>query len=165
VADLSVSERVRELVEPVLAAEGLEVVDVDHHGATLRVFVDGPVGVDLEVISRATQLVSDVLDHDDPVPGRYTLEVSSPGVERPLRTPEHFQRFVGTTVAVRTHPDVEGERRLEGVLTAADETSIEVDGRHLSYDDIERARTVFVWGPAPKPAGPKNKSKKKAPTS
>ena len=80
--------------------------------------------------------------------GRYTLEVSSPGVERPLRTPEHFRRFVGTSVAVKTRPDVEGDRRLEGTLEAADDEGVVVAGRRLAYDDIEKARTVFVWEPA-----------------
>jgi ribosome maturation factor RimP len=78
-----------------------------------------------------------------------TLEVSSPGVERPLRTPEHFRRFVGKEVAVKAKPGTEGERRLAGVLEAADEEGVVVAGRRLAYAEIERARTVFVW---PQPA-------------
>ena len=158
---LSVSDRVRALVEPVVSPLGLELVDVEHVGATLRVSVDRPGGVDLDTISAASEAVSAVLDHTepDPVPGRYTLEVSSPGVERPLRTPEHFLRAVGTPVAVRTQPDVEGERRVEGVLSEADDAGVVVAGRRLTYAEIERARTVFEWGPAPKPTGPKKKKK------
>jgi ribosome maturation factor RimP len=156
---MSAAERVRELVEPLLGTEGLEVVDVEVLGGTLRVTVDRAGGVDLDTLADATRLVSDVLDRDDPMPGRYVLEVSSPGVERPLRTPEHFQRFVGTTVAVKTHPDVEGERRVEGALEAADGEGIVIAGRRLGYGDIERARTVFVWGPAAKPSAPKRKKK------
>jgi len=148
VSDLSVTQRVRELVEPLLTASGVEVVDVEQLGATLRVTVDKPGGIDLDAVSEATLVVSDALDHNDPVPGRYTLEVSSPGVERPLRTPEHFRRFVGTSVAVKTRPDVEGDRRLEGTLEAADDEGVVVAGRRLAYDDIEKARTVFVWEPA-----------------
>ena len=144
------SERVRELVGPTLAARDLEVVDVEHRAGVLRVTVDRPGGVDLDTISTASRLVSEELDRDDVVPGRYVLEVSSPGVERALRTPEHFRRFVGSTVAVRTRPATEGERRVEGLLESADDTGVVVAGRRLSYDDIERARTVFVWGPAPK---------------
>jgi len=148
VSDLSVTQRVRELVEPLLTASGVEVVDVEQLGATLRVTVDKPGGIDLDAVSEATLVVSDALDHNDPVPGRYTLEVSSPGVERPLRTPEHFRRFVGTSVAVKTRPAVEGDRRLEGTLEAADDEGVVVAGRRLAYDDIEKARTVFVWEPA-----------------
>jgi ribosome maturation factor RimP len=156
---VSVIDRVHELVEPVLAGQGLELADVDFAGATLRVFVDQAGGVDLEAITAATRVVSEVLDaHPEVVPGRYTLEVSSPGVERTLRRPEHFARFVGTPVAVRTHPAVEGERRVEGTLVSADEEGIVVGDRHLAYSDIERARTVFVWGPVPA-ATPRGKKK------
>jgi ribosome maturation factor RimP len=148
VSGLSVTDRVHELVEPLLAARGVEVIDVEQQGATLRVTVDRPEGIDLDALSEATHVVSDALDREDPVPGRYTLEVSSPGVERTLRTPEHFRRFVGTTVAVKTRPGTEGERRVEGTLEAADDEGAVVAGRRVNYDDIERARTVFVWEPA-----------------
>jgi ribosome maturation factor RimP len=140
-----VSERVRALVEPVLAAHGLEVLDVDHQGGLLRVTIDRPGGVDLDALSAATQIVSGALDREDPVPGRYTLEVSSPGVERPLRTPEHFRRHVGSLVSVRTVAGVEGDRRIQGVLESADDIGVVVGGRLLAYGDIDRARTVFEW--------------------
>ena len=149
--DLNVTERVRALVEPPLGRSGLELVDVEHHGPVLRITVDRPDGVDLDTISTASRLVSEELDRHDVVPGRYVLEVSSPGVERPLRTPAQFQRFVGSTVAVRTRPGAEGERRVEGVLESADDAGIVVAGRHLAHADIERARTVFEWGPKAKP--------------
>jgi len=159
---VSVSDRVREVIEPPLATRGLEVVDVEHRTTILRVTIDRPGGIDLDAISEASRLVSDELDRNDVVPGRYVLEVSSPGVERTLRTPEHFARFVGTEVAVRTQPGTEGDRRVDGVLEAADENGITVAGRTLAYDDIERARTVFVWGPAPKPGKGTKPGKTKA---
>ena len=157
----------RALVEPVVSPLGLELVDVEHVGATLRVSVDRPGGVDLDAISTASEAVSAALDRaePDPVPGRYTLEVSSPGVERPLRTPEHFRHAIGTTVSVRTHAGVEGERRIEGVLSEADDEGVVVAGRRLAYGEIERARTVFEWGPSPKPTGQKKAVQKKARTS
>lgn len=145
------ASRVRELVEPALAAEGLELVDAQFSNGALQIFVDRPGGIDLDAIAAVSSIVSHLLDEHDPVPGRYTLEVSSPGVERPLRRPEHFRRFVGTTVAVKTHPGVAGERRVQGVLEAADDDGVVVAGRRLAYGDVERARTVFEWGPAPKP--------------
>lgn len=150
-ASVTIAERVRALVADPLARSGIELVDVEHKGATLRVFVDRPGGIDLDTIAAATEVVSALLDAADPIPGRYVLEVSSPGLERPLRTPAQFKRAVGARVSVRTHPSVEGERRIEGTLTAADDHGIVVDGRPLAYADIERARTVFVWGAAPKP--------------
>jgi ribosome maturation factor RimP len=102
------------------------------------------------------------------VPGRYHLEVSSPGLERPLRTPAHFQQAVGATVSLRLQPGVEGERRVVGVLVAADDDGVTVEvaddavrqhepgRRHVRHADIERARTTFAWGPQPKPGkGPR----------
>jgi ribosome maturation factor RimP len=149
------AERVRALVEPLLAAQGLEVFDVEHAGAQIRVTVERPGGVDLDALSAATRTVSHALDDLDPIPGRYTLEVSSPGLERTLRTPAHFAGAIGETVKVKTLPTTEGERRVTGELLAADDDGIAVhttDGdRHLRYDEIERARTVFEWGPAPRP--------------
>lgn len=154
-------ERVRGLVEPLLADMGVELFDVELKAGILRVSVDrvGGQPIDLDSIALASQRVSDVLDSEDPIPDRYTLEVSSPGLERTLRTPVHFRRYVGATVSVKTRPDTDGERRIEGILDAADDDGITVAGRRLSYDDVERARTVFEWGGQPKPnAKPKKKA-------
>ena len=156
---MDVATRVQELVEPVLASEGLELVEILYAGAQLRVFVDRPGGIDLDTLTEVTTRVSRLLDEHDPVPGRYTLEVSSPGLERPLRTPEHFRRFLGSTVSVKTRPEVGGDRRQRGRLDAADDQGIVITSseggspapRRLAYGDIEQARTVFEWGPAPKP--------------
>src|SRR3954447_10343500 len=152
--------RVRELLEPVLTASGLDLFDVELKGGVLQVAVDRAGGVDLDAISHAASVVSATLDEADPIPGRYTLEVGSPGLERPLRTPDHFRRYVGTTVTIKTKPDVEGERRVTGVLDDADDEGFTVGGRRLSYDQVERARTVFEWGPTPKPAGSQPRTKK-----
>lgn len=165
-SDTPMIQRVRELVDPIASDLDLDVYDVEQRGGTLRVTLDTRPGasgsVDLEQLSLATRLISRELDHADPVPGRYTLEVTSPGVERSLRTPAHFQREIGKTVSVRL-ANVEAEqRRLEGVLVAADErtATIRVDeggeavDHVVAIDSIDRARTVFVWGPQPKPGKP-----------
>jgi ribosome maturation factor RimP len=154
---MSVVDDVQQLVAPLLADLGLDVYDVEYTGGTVRVTVDRPGGVDLDAIAVATRLISRELDHADPVPGRYTLEVTSPGLERSLRTSAHFRTAVGAIVTVRTRPEVEGDRRSRGVLSAADGDGIVVrldDGteRRLAYDEIERAKTVFEWGPAARPA-------------
>jgi ribosome maturation factor RimP len=145
---MSAGERVREVIEPLLAARGLEVVDVEHSGSTLRITLDrvDGTGIDLDTVAAASEVVSGALDRADPIPGRYTLEVSSPGVERTLRTADHFRRHVGSTVALKTRPGTEGERRMEGTLEAADDAGVTIDGRTLAYSEIERARTVFAWG-------------------
>jgi ribosome maturation factor RimP len=163
--DTPMIQRVRELVDPIATDLDLDVYDVEQRGGTLRVTLDSRAGtpgsVDLEQLSLATRLISRELDHADPVPGRYTLEVTSPGVERNLRTPAHFQREVGKTVNVRLANVESEQRRLEGVLVAADErtATIRVDGAEpvehvVDLAKIDRARTVFVWGPQPKPGQP-----------
>lgn len=159
-------ERVRELVEPLVAEADLDLYDLDLAGGVLSVLVDAPGGADIDAISRVARSISRALDEHDPIEGRYALEVGSPGLERPLRTPAHFAGAVGTTVKVKTQPGVEGDRRVEGTITAADDASVTVrtaggDHRTISYDDIERARTTFEWGAAAKP----DKKKKAGTTS
>ena len=153
---MGIVERVNQLVEPICADLGVDLFDVDHAGGILRVTVEREGGVDIGTISLITRELSRALDHDDPIPGRYTLEVSSPGLERPLRRQSHFVRSIGQRIKVKTKPHVEGERRLEGTLAAAGDDGIQlvVDDattHSLAYDDIERSNTIFEWGPAPKP--------------
>lgn len=150
---------IESLVAAPVADAGLELVEVELRAGLLRVVVDGS-GADLDRLAEVTRAVSAVLDAHDPVPGHYTLEVSTPGVERPLRTPRHFQRAVGEDVTVRTVAGTEGDRRVAGRLVAADEDGIVVEGpdvpggqRRILYDEVERARTVFVWGAAEASAG------------
>lgn len=160
-------ERVRSLVIPVVTDLGLDLYDLEQRGGTIRVTIDtppgSPGGVDLDTIAVATRLISRELDHEDPVPGKYTLEVTSPGVERTLRTAEHYRREVGKRVAIRLSDPTADERRLDGLLVAADDTSatIRLDGgdeRVISLASIDRARTIFEWGPQPKPGGPRRKA-------
>lgn len=160
---MAVVDRVRELVAPLVAAEDAELYDVEHNGGVVRVLVDRAGGVDLDTLARLTRLIGRTLDDHDPVPGRYTLEVSSPGLERPLRTVEHFRSALDTEIRVKTRPHVEGDRRVRGVLVAVDDDGIEVrtdDGgvRRIAHDDIARARTVFEWGPPPRPSGRRSRS-------
>jgi ribosome maturation factor RimP len=143
-------------LSPVLGAQGLDLVDVEVRGAQLTVFVDREGGVGLDELGEATRQVSAALDVLDPMPGRYTLSVSSPGLERRLRTPAHFGRAVGEKVTVRIDAGTSDVRRITGTLGAADETGCTLVGPdvpggevRIAYDQIERARTVFEWGPEP----------------
>jgi len=142
-------------VAPLLASIGLDLVDLEVTAGIVRVTVDRAGGVDLDALASANKAVSAALDQLDPIPGRYTLEVSSPGVERRLRTPDHFARAVGETVTVRTHPGTTETRRLQGTLTAADDAGLVLDTEagpvRVGYDQVERARTVFEWGGKPAP--------------
>ena len=161
-----VTTRVSELVEPLLEARGAELYDVVLGGATLQVLVGGRV--DLETLADITRDISAALDEDDPMPDRYTLEVSSPGLERTLRTPAHYAGAIDERVKVKTRPGIEGARRIDGVLTAADDEGFVVDTgteqRRLSYGEVERARTVFEWGPPPKPVSPSKKARPERPS-
>jgi ribosome maturation factor RimP len=166
---MGIVEQVHEIVAPLLTSRSLELVDIEQSGSQVRITVDRPGGVDLDAIADATRAVSAALDEHDPIPSHYTLEVSSPGLERPLRTPTHFARAVGARVTLKTVPGSEGERRVTGVLVAADDDGVtmEVDDggpdaaaeRRVRYDQIERARTVFDWPSAPKPGRPASRSK------
>ncbi len=172
-SDASNLKRVRSLVEPIISDLKLDLYDLEFRGGTLRVTIDTPAGspggIDLEAIGLATRLIGREFDHHDPLPGHYTLEVTSPGLERTLRTPAHYQREIGKTIAVRLRDTVNVGRRLQGVLIAADEKSATIrldtpdsksaaaegiEERTVAFDQIDRARTVFVWGPAPKPGKP-----------
>lgn len=152
---MSTSDRVHELVVPILDAAGLDLYDLELAGGTLQVLVDKDGGVGVDELATVSRQISRTLDEHDPIEGHYTLEVSTPGLERPLRTPAHFARAVGTSVKVKTKPGVEGERRLAGTVADAGDDTVTFavsDGtsRTLRYDDIERARTTFEWGGAAK---------------
>ena len=175
---MTVVERVRELVEPLLSARDLDLYDVELAGPVLRVVVDRPGPLDLDALGDATRAVSRALDEADPIAGAYTLEVTSPGLERTLRTPAHFERAVGEQVKIKLRAGAaEGDdRRVAGVVAAADAEAVtvrlgdpgeggageggEAGERRLAYDDIERARTVFVWGPSERPGGRSSREKR-----
>ena len=130
--DDQVDDELSDLLASTVAPLGLELVDLERRSTSVRVVVDRVGGVDLEAIAAATRAVSAVLDAHDPFPGqRYTLEVSSPGVERRLRTPQHFERAVGETVSVRTVAGGKGERRVTGRLTSADAHGFVLEGEDL----------------------------------
>ena len=165
---MDTAERIRSLVAPLVEAP-TELYDVEFSGGILRVTVDQPAGgVDIGMIGRLTRAISNLLDEEDPIAGEYTLEVSSPGLERPLRRPEHFTRAVGSTVAVKARAGIDGDRRIKGALVAADADTITIqpegtgpdEVRTLALTDVEKARTVFEWGPAPKPGHPTTSSSK-----
>ena len=176
----ALERRLHELVAPIVSDLQLDLYDLEFAGGVLRITVDtppgSPGGVDVDALAQCTRLVSRELDHTDPIPGHYTLEVTSPGLERTLRRPWHFQREVGKTVAIRLRDVEAGQRRISGILVAADETTCtvrivpegsgkrgsvdpaEITDRVIPLDQIDRARTVFEWGPAPKPGKTAGKS-------
>jgi ribosome maturation factor RimP len=166
-------EDISRIVVPLLAPLDLDLYDVERTGATLRITVDRGGGVDLDTIAEVTRAISHALDDHDVIAGRYTLEVSSPGLERRLRTPAHFRSSIGETVRVKTRPDVDLPRRLNGELIAADDLAfvvhmatavpeatdeVEPTDVQIHYADVERARTVFEWEPASRANEPRHRS-------
>ena len=140
---------IKELLEPTLNHMGYEVYAVEQSGAggrTLRIAIDRPVGITLDDCERVSQVAGPLLDQADLVPGPYTLEVSSPGAERPLRSRPEFDRFLGKKVNVRYRVGA-SEAVIEGMLAAVDDAGLAVRGHrnefvHLHWDDLLAARLV-----------------------
>lgn len=142
---------VQKATSTLLETHGYDLVLVEFvpQGSTLRLYVDHPKGVSIDDCQKVSSWVSDILDAEgisERMGGRYHLEVSSPGLDRPLTRPKDFERFVGSTVQLSTHSPLEGRRRFQGVLksTSADGVELVVDGRawNIAYGVIERARLV-----------------------
>jgi ribosome maturation factor RimP len=169
---MELRDRLIELFEPVLARLGYELVDVEYVAgradATLRVYIDWPggepppgwtaegdaenrsfEGIGVEDCEKVSRELSELLDVEDPIPTAYALEVSSPGMDRILRTPAHFRRFVGERVHVELKSPREGRRRYTGQMTRVDDGQIElnVDGEPvaMSLTEIGKARLAPDW--------------------
>ncbi len=148
------AERLWEVIEPYVGREGIELDDIElvgQDGASIvRVTIDADPPMDIDRIARISRGLSRLLDDEDPVTSSYTLEVSSPGLERKLRRPRHFAKSVGREVKVKTRREIEGERMHRGVITtaAAEDFTIETENgtRMIPYEEITSARTIFVWG-------------------
>ena len=176
----AVEDKILALVRPIVADMRLELYDFEFKGGVVKITIDTPPGtvggpenrhggVTLDQLALVTRLIGRDIDHHDPIPTHYTLEVSSPGLERNLRTPAHFQREIGKSVTIRLRTQLDGQRRVNGVLVAADDSTVTVSlgepqgaGREIlervvPIDLIDRARTVFHWEKGTKgtPTSPK----------
>jgi ribosome maturation factor RimP len=143
----TVAERVWEVAEPLVEDEGLEIVDIEYRreprGMILRLFVDREGGVSLDDLTRVSRQLGDLLDAHDVVPGAYTLEMSSPGINRRLRRPDHFSRYVGKKVRVKLANPRDGRRVFVGTLESVGEGGISVSdstGAHfVAFAEIAQA--------------------------
>jgi ribosome maturation factor RimP len=148
-----VVDAVAAVTAPLAESLGLEFVDAEYRKEGgrwfLRVFIDKPEGVGLEDCEALSELLGRVLDEKDLIPHAYTLEVSSPGVERPLKKPADFKRFAGREVRIVTAAPLNGRRKFTGSITSAGEDAVFllVDGVEVSipYAAISRANLVFNW--------------------
>ncbi|KDE38725.1 MAG: ribosome maturation factor RimP [Nitrincola lacisaponensis] len=143
-------KQLENLIQPAINALGLELWGVEFQSAgkrsTLRIYIDGPEGVTVDDCARVSHQVSGILDVEDPITEQYLLEVSSPGMDRPLYTLAQYQAYVGHQLEVRLRVPFEGRRRFKGVLNGVegDEILLVVDDHEylLPIDFIDRARLV-----------------------
>jgi len=148
-------ERVWQLAAPLAAREGMEIVDIEFRreggraGRVLRLYLDKEGGPRMDDLGRVSRALSEVLDAEDAVDGPYTLEVSSPGINRPLTRPEHFARFVGKRIRVRTRDSINGRRSFLGILGKMIEDTIilKQDGTefHIPFTMIEKSNYEHDW--------------------
>ena len=135
-------------MEPRAASEGVEIVTVEIVGSkkapTIRVYIDAEGGVSFDELARTQSWIGDLMDELEPCPGAYMLEVSSPGIDRPLRTAEHFNRFAGQTANVKTRGPIEGRSSFTGELAGFSDGAVRliVEGETVAipHDQIKRAR-------------------------
>jgi ribosome maturation factor RimP len=168
--------RLDAVVDPIARAHGAEIVDVEFKseqgGWILRIYVEKlgsadtnadtrDAAVDLDLCSGVARDLSTALDVADLIPHRYSLEISSPGVERPLKKERDFVRFAGKKAKLKLHAASQGEKVVTGILGGVDGGKVKVtDGSRvhlIPLDQIASARLVFEFGPAPKPGKQKKK--------
>ena len=153
------ADRLWAVVEPYLSAEGVELDDLEivgkAPGVVVRVTLDAPDPLGVDQLADLSRRLSRLLDDEDPISSSYTLEVSSPGLERKLRRPRHYEKSVGRDVRIKSKSPVDGDHSHRGVLVEAAEEDfvVEVDGsgRRIAYREVVSARTIFEWEKASKP--------------
>jgi ribosome maturation factor RimP len=147
------SEKIAAIIEPAVTALGFEMLGVEYlpqgRHSLLRIYIDSEDGVTVDDCGNVSNQVSAVLDVEDPIRGEYTLEVSSPGLDRPLFTLAHYARFVGSLAEIRLHAPVHGRRKYKGRIQGVegDEVIIDVDDERqcLAIDNIEKAHLIHEW--------------------
>jgi ribosome maturation factor RimP len=146
------AEVVRVLIEPVVVYAGMELIDVEYgrepSGKVLRLTIDKPDGVTINDCSDISRLVGDLLDAKDFLPGSYNLEVSSPGINRPLKKKEDFERFVGQKVLIKTKKLIDGRRNFKGILHGTREDFIVISSEktilNIPFDQVAKARLDII---------------------
>ncbi|MBF0218461.1 MAG: ribosome maturation factor RimP [Gammaproteobacteria bacterium] len=146
-------EQIQEIIKPAITAMDVELVGVEFHGqgkhSLLRVYIDREGGVDADLCAEVSYQVSAVLDIEDPISEEYTLEISSPGIDRPLFTPEHYLKQIGKEINLHLARARDGRRKFRGVLTGAtaEKITLEDENGHaeFSYSEINKANVIHRW--------------------
>lgn len=139
-----------ELLEPVVTALGYELYGIEYQlqgrHSLLRIYIDTEQGIAIEDCERVSHQVSGVLDVEDPIQGAYTLEVSSPGMDRPLFKPEHFERYAGSLIKIVTQAPINGQRKFSGRLVGLREQDVvlalEAGELVVPYDSVDKANII-----------------------
>lgn len=146
-SEQNIISNVKELLEPILIENGLELFDIEYMGSSrkgvLRVYIDKEDGVTIDDCTKISRELGNLLDVHEVVPGSYTLEISSPGLTRPLRKPSDYTRFKGKTVKIKTIEDIDDRKIFKGKLVdfVNDTVSLETKGINylIPYNKIEKA--------------------------
>lgn len=146
----SKQEQLQALIAPIVASLDCELWGLEYltqgRYTTLRLFIDAPDGVSLEDCEKVSRQVSSVMDVEDPIEGEYTLEVSSPGMDRPLYTAEQYARYIGEQVSLRLRVARDGRRKFKGTIIAVEgaDVRVAVDDKEylLAVDAIDKANVV-----------------------
>ncbi|MGV6859512.1 MAG: ribosome maturation factor RimP [bacterium] len=145
---MSKQDTLTQIIEPVVNGVGCELWGVEYtpfgKSALLRIYIDKEEGVTLEDCSEVSYQVSGILDVEEPITVAYTLEVSSPGLDRPLLSPEHYRRYTGRKIAVNCRWPVKGRRKFNGIIVSVDEEGFSLDeggeNVRISYDSVVKAK-------------------------
>ena len=154
--DRTLTEKIWQLVEPLVAAQGYEVVEIEAHSGRnglLRIYLDGPEGISIDKCAEFSRAISHQLDVEDPMATAYTLEVSSPGLDRPLRKPTHFEKHLNQTIAAKIATG-DRPRKVRGVLTAVDAQGFDLQPEgaapklSVKFTELVSAHVVFDFSTA-----------------
>lgn len=150
---MQATNRLQAIIEPSVSALGYELVGIEYlpqgRHSVLRVYIDSAAGITVDDCEKVSRQLSGVLDVEDPIKGQYSLEISSPGLDRPLFTPEHFVRFAGQQVQIRLQQPLHGQRKFKGLLRGmeGEEVLIDIDGGELRVlpEEIDKANLIPQW--------------------
>ena len=160
---MAIVQKVNEMIEALLLPADIEIYDIELNAGILKVTINSKLGINIDELADINRKISSELDKQDLMSNKYTLEVSSPGLERKLRKKEHYLGAINERISVKLGPHVEGERRYEGTLIKVNEEILTIQGKNGIHDEIDlsdvtSAKTIFEWEKNPKPGSRKTHS-------
>jgi len=146
---MKIEDKVWELIKETVSNLQIEIYDVEYvkegNGWFLRIYIDTEKGVDINDCENVSRAVEPVLDDAEIITGQYTLEVSSPGIERVLRRPEHFEKYMGNEIEISLYKTVDNKKSFRGILKEANDEKIVIDDMSFDRKDISKVKTVYEF--------------------